>query len=86
MELLFLNPLYLWLLAPVPLFAAILIASFMNARKEIEKLISFHALEFFFKREGFIPAYIKKNFLIFMFRAILYVFIVFYLDSYLDKL
>jgi len=77
MEIWFSNPQYLWLLAPIPVFAVIMLIFLKRGRKEIEKFISPHALEFFFKEESLMSRYIKKNFLVFIFRALTYTLVVF---------
>lgn len=68
----FSNPLYLWLLVPIPIFLAFMFLSIKRGKSEIEKIISFHALEFFFEKGSFASSYIKRNFLIFAFRALIY--------------
>lgn len=77
MEIYFSNPIYLWLLAPIPLFVAIMILSIRRGKSEIGQFISFHALEFLFKKGDFISKYIKKNFLFFILRITIYSLIIF---------
>jgi len=77
MEIWFSHPYYLWLLAPIPIITVFMLLSLKKGKKEIEKLVSLHALEFFFKKESFMSNYIKKNFLFFMFKTLTYTIIVF---------
>lgn len=76
MEVLLSNPLYLWLLAPIPAFICVLLISLRRGRQEIGEIISPHALEFFFKNETFTSKYIKKNCLVFIFRLVIYIIMV----------
>jgi len=76
MEIWFSNPHYLWLLIPIPMFAAIMFVFLIRGKRDIEKFISFRALEFIFKKGGFMSRYIKKNFLGFMFRTAIYMIII----------
>lgn len=76
MEIYLANPTYLWLLVPIPIFAAIMLLFLTKGKKEIETFISFHALEFLFKKGEFVTRYIKKNLLVFILRVAIYTLIV----------
>jgi len=77
MEIYFSNPAYLWLLAPIPIFFAVMFLFLLMGKKDIEQFISFRALEFLFKKGDFVSKYIKKNFLVFIFRVVVYTVVVF---------
>ena len=77
MEIYFSNPLYLWLLAPIPILIVFVFLSLKRGEMEIEKLVSPHALEFFSKKEDLMSNYIKKNLLFFLFRILIYIIVVF---------
>lgn len=76
MEIWFSNPVYLWLLAPVPMLIVLMLLSLTKGKIEIQKFISFHSIEFLYKKDGFVIRYVKKNFLIFIFRVLIYIIIV----------
>lgn len=72
----FQSPSYLWLLVAIPLFAILMLLSASKRGSEVERFISFHSLEFLYKKKGFESSYIKRHIFFFLFRALLYLTVV----------
>ncbi|MBW2989655.1 VWA domain-containing protein [Candidatus Woesearchaeota archaeon] len=77
MEIFFVNPHYLWLLAPIPIFAGVMLLFLKKGKRDIEKIISFHALDFFFKKGEFLSSYSKKKIFTFVIMLMAYSLILF---------